>query len=151
MNSRIQIFAITGSLLVAGLVFELIRKKKLLEQYALLWLFSSLVLFVLSIWRGLLERAANFLGIYYAPTALFIVVIFCGIVLFLHFSIVISKLTEQNKTLAQDLALVKTNIDKTAIQSANCVTSEEKLQSRSITIDINKDEEKNGAQSLAYS
>jgi len=140
MNLRIQIFAVIGSLLVAGLVFELIRKKKLLEQYSLLWFFSSLILFVLSIWRDLLEKAADFLGVYYAPTALFIIMIFCGMVLFLHFSIVISKLTEQNKTLAQELALLKANINKMSIHKNKCISSEKKLHSESISIDIkNKD------------
>ncbi len=140
MNQRIQIFAVIGSLLITGLVFELIRKKKLLEQYSLLWFFLSLILFVLSIWRYLLEKMADFLGIYSAPTALYIVIIFCGIVLFLHFSIVISKLTEQNKILAQELALLQANIDETAIQRNNCATSEDQPQSRLVTIDINKDE-----------
>jgi hypothetical protein len=107
MNLRIQILAILGSVLIAAFIFELIRKRKLLERYSLLWFGSVLVLIILSLWRELLEKAAALMGVYYAPSALFIVAIFCGVVLFVHFTIVISKLTEQNKTLAQEVALLK--------------------------------------------
>ena len=50
------------------------------------------------------------MGVDYAPSALFIVAGFCGTVLFVHFTIVISKLTEQNTILAQDLALLKEEV-----------------------------------------
>ena len=104
---RVQILAIAGSVLMVFLIFELIRKKRLLEQYSLLWLGSAVVLFILSIWRDLLEKIAALMGVYYAPSALFIIALFCGIVLFLHFSIIISKLTKQNIILAQELALLR--------------------------------------------
>lgn len=112
MNQRIQIFAIWGSLIIAFIIFELIRKRKLMEKYALLWFGSAIVLIILSLWRNLLEKMASFLGVYYAPSALFIIVIFCGIILFLHFTIVISKLIEQNKILAQELALLKEKVEE---------------------------------------
>ena len=107
MNLRIQVLAILGSLIIAAFIFELIRKRKLIERYSLLWFGSVLILIILSLWRDLLERAAALMGVYYAPSALFIVAIFCGTILFVHFTIVISKLTEQNKTLAQELGLLK--------------------------------------------
>lgn len=107
MNHRIQIFAVFGSLAIAALIFELIRKRKMLEKYSLLWLISAVILFVLSLWRDLLERAAAFLGVYYAPSALFIIAAFCAMAMFLHFTVVISRLTEQNKTLAQELGIVR--------------------------------------------
>ncbi len=116
MNLRIQIFAILGSVLIAAFIFELIRKRKLLERYSLLWFGSVLVLIILSLWRELLEKAAALMGVYYAPSALFIVAIFCGVVLFVHFTIVISKLTEQNKTLAQEVALLKEAIAERATE-----------------------------------
>lgn len=107
MNVRIQILAILGSLIIAAFIFELIRKRKLLERYSLLWFGSVLVLIILSLWRDLLEGAAAIMGVYYAPSALFIVATFCGTMLAVHFTIVISKLTVQNKILAQELALLK--------------------------------------------
>lgn len=117
MNVRIQILAIFGSLLIAVFIFELIRKRKLIERYSLLWFGSVLVLIVLSLWRGLLEQAASVMGVDYAPSALFIVAIFCGTVLFVHFTIVISKLTEQNKMLAQELALLKEKLESKELKN----------------------------------
>ncbi len=110
--SRLQILAIivTGGLFV--LVFELVRQRRLLERYALLWLFSSAVLLGLSIWRGALEELASAVGIFYAPSALFAVAFGFVLVLLLHFSLVISRLAEQSKVLAQRVGLLQHEVDQ---------------------------------------
>jgi hypothetical protein len=107
MSIRIQIFAVCGSLAIAAFIFELVRKRKLLEKYSLLWFGATVVLVVLSLWRDLLEKTAAFLGVYYAPSALFIIAAFFAMLMFLHFTVVISRLTEQNKTLAQELGIMR--------------------------------------------
>jgi hypothetical protein len=109
--SRLQILAIvvTGGLFV--LVFELVRQRRLMERYALLWLFSSAVLLALSVWRGALEELASAVGIFYAPSALFAVAFGFVLVLLLHFSLVISRLAEQTKILAQRVGLLQHEID----------------------------------------
>jgi hypothetical protein len=105
--SRLQLLAIlvTGGLFV--LVFELVRRRRLLERYALLWLFASVILLGLSIWRGLLEDLASAVGIFYAPSALFAVAFGFVLVLLLHFSLVISRLAEQTKVLAQRVGILR--------------------------------------------
>jgi hypothetical protein len=110
--SRLQILAIvvTGGLFV--LVFELVRQRRLMERYALLWLFSSAVLLALSVWRGALEELASAVGIFYAPSALFAVAFGFVLVLLLHFSLVISRLAEQTKILAQRVGLLQHEIDE---------------------------------------
>jgi hypothetical protein len=110
--SRLQILAIvvTGGLFV--LVFELVRQRRLMERYALLWLFSSAVLLGLSIWRGALEELASTVGIFYAPSALFAVAFGFVLVLLLHFSLVISRLAEQTKLLAQRVGLLQHEVDE---------------------------------------
>ena len=112
--SRLQILAIvvTGGLFV--LVFELVRRRRLLERYALLWLFSSAILLALAVWRGLLETIASAVGIYYPPSALFVVAFAFVLVLLLHFSVVISRLAEQNKVLAQRLGQLQQRVDALA-------------------------------------
>jgi hypothetical protein len=107
MSIRIQIFAVCGSLAIAAFIFELVRKRKLLEKYSLLWFGATVVLVVLSLWRDLLEKTAAFLGVYYAPSSLFIIAAFFAMLMFLHFTVVISRLTEQNKTLAQELGILR--------------------------------------------
>jgi hypothetical protein len=110
--SRLQLLAIlvTGGLFV--LVFELVRQRRLLERYALLWLFSSAVLLGLSVWRGALEELASAVGIFYAPSALFAVAFGFVLVLLLHFSLVISRLAEQTKVLAQRVGLLQHEVDQ---------------------------------------
>jgi len=110
MNLRIQVFAVFGSLIMSAFIFELIRKRKLLEKYSLLWFSAAVVLILLSLWRDLLEITAGFLGVYYAPSALFIIAAFFAMVMFLHFTVVISRLTEQNKNLAQELGILREDL-----------------------------------------
>jgi hypothetical protein len=107
MDLRIQIVAVLVS---AGLLFgvlELVRRRRLLERYAILWLFSATVLLALASWKGLLEKVASAVGIYYAPSALFVIAFGFILVLLLHFSVAVSKLAEQSKVLAQRLALLE--------------------------------------------
>ena len=105
--SRLQLLAVLVTAGLFVLVFELVRRRRLLERYALLWLFSSAVLLCLSIWRGLLEELASAVGIFYAPSALFAVAFGFVLILLLHFSLVISRLAEQTKVLAQRMGLLQ--------------------------------------------
>jgi hypothetical protein len=110
--SRLQILAIIVTAGLFVLVFELVRQRRLLERYALLWLFASAVLLGLSIWRGALEELASAVGIFYAPSALFAVAFGFVLVLLLHFSLVISRLAEQSKVLAQRVGLLQYEVDQ---------------------------------------
>lgn len=117
MDTRIQIFAILVTSGLFGLVFELVRRRRLMERYALLWLFSSVVLLGLAVWRGLLEKLATALGFYYAPSALFVIALGFIVALLLHFSLVISRLSEQNKILAQRIGLLSQRLDAHPVEA----------------------------------
>jgi hypothetical protein len=104
MELRLQFLAIVASSGLVFVVFELLRRRRLIERYALLWLLSSLVLLVLSLWTGLLDRLSNTLGIAYPPNALFMVAFAFVLLLLLHFSIAISRLSSETKVLAQEIA-----------------------------------------------
>ena len=103
----IQIVSIVGCALLLVIVLELVRQRRFLERYALLWLFSALVLLGLAIWRDALEVIANALGIIYPPNALFVIAGGFVLVLLLHFSLAVSRLSEQSKVLAQRQALLE--------------------------------------------
>ena len=107
MDTRIQIVAIGGTLVLLLVVLELVRRRRLLERYALVWLGSSAVLLALGIWSGLLGTIADAIGVKYPPTALFVVAFGFVLLLLLHFSTVVSRLTDQTKVLAQRLALTE--------------------------------------------
>jgi hypothetical protein len=108
----VQVLAliVTGGLFL--LVFELVRRRRLMERYALLWLFSTAVLLALAVWRDLLDQVASAIGIFYAPSALFAVAFGFVLVLLLHFSLVISALADQAKVLAQHVGILQARIDE---------------------------------------
>ena len=112
MESRIQIVAVVGSLLLLILVLELVRRKRFLERYALMWLFSAFVLFLLAALRPALHGIATAIGIYYPPSALFFIAFAFVLALLLHFSLAVSRLSEQNKTLAQRLSQLECRVQE---------------------------------------
>jgi hypothetical protein len=104
---RIQILIIfVAAVLLVG-VLELVRRRRLLERYALLWLLSSIVLLALAIWRDALNEIADQVGVAYPPNALFIVGFGFVLWLLLHFSVAISRLNDQSKILAQRVGLLE--------------------------------------------
>jgi hypothetical protein len=104
MDSRIQGIAVVVTALLLLLVFELVRRRRLMERYALLWLLSAVVLLVLAAWTGLLERVSNLVGIATPSNALFVVGFAFVLALLLHFSLAISRLSDETKILAQQVA-----------------------------------------------
>jgi hypothetical protein len=114
MQVRIQIVSI---ILTAGLfvvLLELVRRRRLLERYAILWLFSAVALLGLAVWKGLLTDVARAMGIYSPTNALFAIGLGFILVLLLHFSVAVSKLADQNKVLAQRLAMLEEKQRETA-------------------------------------
>jgi hypothetical protein len=107
MDVRIQIVGIIGAALMLLVILELVRRRRLLERYALLWLLAGVVLLGLAIWRGALEQLAKLVGIASPPNALFFVAFGFVLVLLLHFSVAVSRLTDQSKVLAQRVALLE--------------------------------------------
>jgi hypothetical protein len=111
VQTRLQIISILVSGGLFLFVFELVRRKRLLERYALLWMFAAAVLLGLSVWGDLLNSISTAVGVRYGPAALFAVALAFVVVLMLHFSLVISRLTDQNKILAQRVALLERRVD----------------------------------------
>ena len=104
MQTKLQIVAIVASSGLVLIVFELLRRRRLIERYALLWLLSSVVLLGLSVWTGLLKVISDAVGIVYPPNALFMIAFAFVLVLLLHFSLAISRLSGETKVLAQEVA-----------------------------------------------
>jgi hypothetical protein len=105
--AKIQIIAISVSLLFLLYIVRLIVKGKLREEYSIVWIVCTIVLILFSFWRNGLEIVASMLGVYEAPNLVFTGAIFAIFIYLLHLSVVVSKLSSQNKKLAQDIALIK--------------------------------------------
>ena len=105
---KVSIAGAVASLLFLLVILELIRSRRLRERYALLWLASGVVLLALSLWRGGLNTIAGWLGVEtYPPAVLFAVGVLFVLAVLLHYSTVISRLSDQNTILAQRLALLE--------------------------------------------
>jgi hypothetical protein len=102
-----QILSIAGSFGLLGLLIFLIRKRKLKEEYAILWIVISVVFLVIAVFRGLIDWISQIFGIHYQPAALFIILIFCLYLLMLHFSIVTSDLRMKINTLLMKITLLE--------------------------------------------
>jgi hypothetical protein len=110
LGQRIEVIVI--ALAICGLIFELVRRKHLMERYAILWLLLGVTILVLAVWQGLLTTLSHAAGIYYPPAALFAVAFVFVLALLVHFSVAISRLVDQNKILAQRVALLQEHLER---------------------------------------
>ena len=110
-EATIQYISIAGSIIFIVLMILLIRNRKIKEEFSILWLFFGIVFLALSVWRGSLEIIADFLGIAYAPAAIFLILIIAIISILIHLSVIISKITDQHKIMIQEIGLLKMDLD----------------------------------------
>jgi hypothetical protein len=113
---RVTIAASIAAILLLAVIFELIRSRRLQERYALLWLLTGVVALVLAVWRDGLGKLSSAVGVSYPPSMLFLATGFFVVVLLLHYSTVISRLSDQNRILAQRLALLEGRIEEKSEQ-----------------------------------
>ena len=104
LDNRVRIAAVIVTAVMLGVVLELVRRRRLVERYALLWMTVALVLLVLAIWNQLLSVASNAIGIEVPANALFIAAFAVAFLLLLHFSVITTRLSEETKILAQEVA-----------------------------------------------
>jgi hypothetical protein len=110
--NRIQYLSIIGSLIFLAFILLLIRNKKIKEEYSLLWIIVGIVFLFFSIWRSALDYLGHLAGFAYSPSAILLILILAAFLILIQFSIILSKLSEQNKRLSQEIGLLKMEIDK---------------------------------------
>lgn len=104
IETKAQIIAVVVTFGMFLFVLELVRRRKLAERYALLWMTAAVALLVLSIWTGGLDAIADLMGIQEPANAIFILAFGLGFLLLLNFSVASSRLSEESKVLAQEVA-----------------------------------------------
>jgi hypothetical protein len=112
MLDRAMIFGLIASVGALVFIVELVRQRRLKEEYSLLWLATGLALLVLSISRPLLDTLANAVGIFYPPSALFLVALFFVLLILLQFSTVLTRLSRENKEMAQQMAIMRYELEQ---------------------------------------
>ena len=104
LDTKVQVVALIATLALFLVVLDLVRRRRLAERYALLWMGVSIALLVLAIWRNGLDVIADLMGVEQPANAIFILAIGAGFVLLLHFSVATTRLSEETKILAQESA-----------------------------------------------
>lgn len=113
---RSIIIAVGASIGALVLVLELVRRRRLREDYSLLWLFTAFAMLIISAWRDLLHGLAALVGIAYPPNLLFLLAALFSFGILLYFSTVITRLTQENKELAQQMALLKHEVERLRVR-----------------------------------
>jgi hypothetical protein len=121
--ARVEVVALLGTVSLLVIIVEAIRRRRLSENYSLVWLLMASVLMVLSLWRHGLDVLGDLIGIFYPPSALFVVGFGAVLLILFRFSIVISQLTEQNRRLAQHLALLDWQLRQAQSNSVSLSTN----------------------------
>ena len=110
MTSRVQIVAIAGSVLFLLLVLELVRRRRLAEEYSALWIVAALLLLGASIRRDLIDRAAEWLGVYYGPAVLLLALVVGVSAVLLWMSVILSRQQRQIDHLIEEAAIVSAEL-----------------------------------------
>jgi hypothetical protein len=107
MTPTQRVFAIITSVLTFGVVMELVRRRKLREEYAFLWVLTTVGMMLLATWYGLIEWITQFIGAVAVTTTLFLFALLFLLLISVHFTTVISRLTVQVRRLTQELAILQ--------------------------------------------
>jgi hypothetical protein len=108
----IQILSILFSLFLLVLIVFLIRKKKIREEYAILWIVIFTIFLLLSVFRGIIDKISSLLGIQYQPASLFLILIAYIFLLMFHFSLVISDMKKKINAMATALTILEESLSK---------------------------------------
>ena len=106
MTSTVQVVAIVVSAALLAIVIELVRRRKLTEEYSFVWILCAIALLSLSLWRDLLHVVAHWLGVFYPPAVLLLVLTVFVFVACLYFSVVVSRQRQQIERLAEEQAIL---------------------------------------------
>ena len=127
ITQRLQWFAIIVGILFLVMMIELIRKNRVALKYALLWLFSGVILLLLAIFPQLLDKMSRLIGVYSPVNALFAVLLSCGLVLMISFSVIMSGNKKAIVRLTQEISLMENRIrELEGKQAAEDKAAEEK-------------------------
>jgi hypothetical protein len=103
---RIRLITIAAAVAILIMIVELVRRRKLKEEYSLLWVLTAALLVLLSIWYGLLVKVTHLIGGTVPSSTLFFFGLVFVVSLLLHFSIRISLLERRITSLVQEIGLL---------------------------------------------
>jgi len=112
MSPRQEVMAILLSVGLMVLIFELVRRRKLREEYSWLWMLTGVTIFILAIWHGLLLSITRLIGAALPASTILFFGVFFLILINLYFSVKLSKLSNQVKELVQKSAVLSEKVER---------------------------------------
>ena len=106
MDPKTRVVAVAGTLGMLIVVIELVRRRRLKEEYSVLWVLTSVVLLVLAIWYELLLKITSAIGAVLPTSTLFFFGLGFALAMLLHFSVRVSALERRVTMLIQEVALM---------------------------------------------
>ena len=119
MPIRQQIFALLAAIALCIFIVEMVRRRKLREEYSWLWLLTGFGIVVLAVWYDLLVFITEMIGAVLPTTTLFVFALLFLLLIALHYSVKISSLTDQVRKLAQKIAILESEIDEGRAENRN--------------------------------
>jgi hypothetical protein len=111
LSGRAHVLIIIAALLTAWFIFRLVRARQLRSKYALLWAAIGLLLLPLAAVPGVLNTVSEWLGVFYSPTIFLLFAVGFLFVVVVHYSWELSRLENRTRTLAEELALLRAQLD----------------------------------------
>jgi hypothetical protein len=111
LSGRAHVLIIVATLLTAWFILRLVRARQLRSKYALLWLVIGLALLPLAAVPGLLNTVSEWLGVFYSPTIFLLFAVAFLFLVVVHYSWELSRLENRTRTLAEELALLRAELD----------------------------------------
>lgn len=110
MSDRIGLLGAAVSVLLLVVVLELVRRRRLTEEYSIVWILASLALLGLSFSRPLISMAAQWLGVYYPPAVLLLALLTLVFAALLYFTVVASRQRMQIERLVEEVSILAAEV-----------------------------------------
>ena len=114
LSGQAHILVIIATVITALFILRLVRAHQLRSKYALLWLVIGLMLLILAAVPSVLNTFSEWLGVLYSPTLFLLLAVGFLFLVVVHYSWELSRLENRTRTLAEELALLRTRLDGNA-------------------------------------
>jgi hypothetical protein len=114
LSGQAHVLVIVATVITALFIFRLVRARQLRSKYALLWLVIGLMLVFLAAVPGVLNTFSEWLGVLYSPTLFLLLAVGFLFLIVVHYSWELSRLENRTRTLAEELALLRTRLEDDA-------------------------------------
>ena len=118
MEVRARVFAMALGVIVLLVVVNLVRTKRLTEEFALLWFVTAVVLVLAPLFIDYVDMAAHAIGVAYPPAMIFLLAIISLLLILFQFSMRMSRFSDQIKVLTQEVALLNARLEDLEKQAA---------------------------------